>query len=439
MIPSLGAYEPAFAETTLNSLSIAFDPDPQSVTLTASVLYGSNPETEGTVSFTVKDSLGNIVGTTTSNTVVNGSATVSYALPAGLAPGVYTLQVAYTDPSGTIVDGGDTAGTLSIVAGGIITTAQAASANYDMSGQSVQLSADLSNAIDPSAVVGEGTVTFTVTDSQGNTIGTATSGTVSNGTATVSYALPGGLLPGGFNINVSYADTHFSDGGDIPGLLSIVAADVATSVQNVATGFSSNFQNITLNAAITDTSHPADIVNTGQVAFLVLSAPFKPIGPTLTAPVDNGVATVTYTLPGSLSNGTYIIQAGYTDASGKFLSSGTETGTLAVGVALPPPPVSPPSPGSPSSPVSPPSPPASSGGSSSSGASSVMQNYLTEVLLDAIFLTVGLQIGNPFMAINALTDFESVVAPLDAGTQLQLEFLFVEDIAAISSSVRNGG
>jgi hypothetical protein len=68
---------------------------------------------EGTVTFTVKDSQSNIVGTA-GGTVTAGSAAASFNA-SGLLPGSYTITAAYHDPSGAFADSQGTS-TLTITA-----------------------------------------------------------------------------------------------------------------------------------------------------------------------------------------------------------------------------------------------------------------------------------------------------------------------------------
>jgi hypothetical protein len=87
------------------------------VTLSATVTdtsVATDSVNEGAVTFRVADAHGNTVGTAVQGAVSAGNASASFTLPAGLAPGSYTVIVAYTDPAGNFVDAGDTTGTLQV-------------------------------------------------------------------------------------------------------------------------------------------------------------------------------------------------------------------------------------------------------------------------------------------------------------------------------------
>ncbi len=85
----------ASTTTTAGNVSVPFSPNTQNVTLTANVTSSSGTVNEGTVTFTILQG-STVIGTaTTSNTVNNGQASVSYALPTGLAAGTYTIDAVY--------------------------------------------------------------------------------------------------------------------------------------------------------------------------------------------------------------------------------------------------------------------------------------------------------------------------------------------------------
>jgi Bacterial Ig-like domain (group 3) len=167
-----------------------------------------------------------VIGTpTTSGTISDGAASVSYALPAGTPAGTYTIQGVYnrgTDFTGS----SDSTHTLTVSPASSTTVASNASTSFSNSTQSVTLNATVSS---PAGTVNEGTVTFTVT--QGATvIGTpTTSGTISNGAASVSYALPSGTAPGTYTIQAVYdGTTEFAGGSDSTHTLTIAGAPSAS-------------------------------------------------------------------------------------------------------------------------------------------------------------------------------------------------------------------
>lgn len=102
---------PATVTTAANSATAVFSTQAQTVLLHATLANGVN---EGNVTFTLKDSSGNIIGSPVSGSVSGGTATAGYTLPPGLAAGSYTLAVHYSDSNGNFVDNGDTNSVLTI-------------------------------------------------------------------------------------------------------------------------------------------------------------------------------------------------------------------------------------------------------------------------------------------------------------------------------------
>jgi len=100
------------APTTIASAggSVTYSPNPQTVTLTATVTAGTSTVNGGTLTF----SFGNF-GTSVSGIVASGTATATLSLPAGTTAGTYSGKVTY---SGTV-------GLLTSSGGAFITVAQA--------------------------------------------------------------------------------------------------------------------------------------------------------------------------------------------------------------------------------------------------------------------------------------------------------------------------
>ncbi len=107
---------PADVTTTAANAVTNYSTNMQTVTLDASVADASVPSNavnEGTVTFTVKNGP-IVIGTPVQGTVRGGIASIGFDLPAGLAPGSYTLAVSYSDKQGNFIDGVDTNATLAI-------------------------------------------------------------------------------------------------------------------------------------------------------------------------------------------------------------------------------------------------------------------------------------------------------------------------------------
>jgi hypothetical protein len=310
----------------------------QTITLSATVTDTSismDKVTEGTVTFTVKDSGGKTVGTAQGSVsggpVSGGVASASFSVPGGQAVGLYTIVASYSDSLKNFSDNGtsDTSGTFTITPANVITTASNASATYSPNGQTLKLSASVANSSVPANTVSEGTVTFTIKDGGGNTIGTAP-GTVSGGTASGSFNLPAGQGVGSYTIGVSYKDSadNFTDAGDHSATLTITPANVTVTANKVSTPYSPTAQTVALSATVTDTSIPTDKVSEGTVTFTVKN------GSTLvgTAPgsVSGGTASASFNVPAGQALGSYTIGVSYSDSTGNLLDSGDTSSTLTI-------------------------------------------------------------------------------------------------------------
>jgi hypothetical protein len=291
------------------NVSTSYSESQQSLTLTASVTDVTNSSikvNEGTVSFTVKDTSGNQVGSTVTGNVSNDSASTSFTLPAGEAAGNYVIDVSYSDTPNNFTDNGtDTPGALTVSAASTTTTASNTTATFSESNQPVELTATVTSS---AGIVNEGSVTFTVVDGSGNTIGTAISGNVSNGSARVSYVLPGGTAAGSYTIQAAYSDSagNFTASSDNTHSLTVNAAN-ATTVSLTSVNLVPNVSNGTAQVTLTaQVSNPNGTVNEGIVSFTVAGVSGQ-------GKVSNGTATVQLTVP--LSDVTFdlIVDLSYTD------------------------------------------------------------------------------------------------------------------------------
>ncbi|HTU21258.1 MAG TPA: immunoglobulin domain-containing protein [Gemmataceae bacterium] len=101
--------------TTANNVTAVL-PTAQSVSLSASVADASVPidtVDEGAVTFTVKNGE-TVLGTPVQGSVSGGTASASFTLPEGVAPGSYTIAVSYSDSQDNFTDSGDTNATLTL-------------------------------------------------------------------------------------------------------------------------------------------------------------------------------------------------------------------------------------------------------------------------------------------------------------------------------------
>jgi hypothetical protein len=318
----------------------------QCVTFSAAVTNsGSGAVNEGTVTFSVLDSIGNVVATLAGNPVVAGGASVSYTLPE-LPAGKYDIHAAYVpaakNPSYTASEDASD-GTLTVAPADTTTTATGTGLAdiYSTADQTVSLSAVVGAA---GVAVNEGNVRFTVVDAQGNSIGASvTTDTVANGAASATFTLPGGTPAGSYFIHAAYVpaagDPSFlasSDAG--AGNLTALAdtALVSLAAPGVVTAFVNTTQMVVLSAAVLPGNSAAHgVVNEGTITFTLLDAHDRAIGDSVTSgTVANGSASAVYTLPAHVATGSYQIRANYNPApnSPNFLPGGKLTSQQALRV-----------------------------------------------------------------------------------------------------------
>jgi hypothetical protein len=325
--PSTSVTPDVAAATTItaSSATAPFSASTQNVTLSATVTSSAGTVNEGSVNFEVLQGT-TVLGTATAGNVSNAQASVSYALPGGTAAGTYTIEADYSDSTGNFAASSDTTHTL-IVGSATTTTASNATATFSTSDQEGTLSATVTSS---AATVNEGSVTFTIIDSQGNPIGTTSAG-VSNGAASVNVVLPGGTPAGPYTIEADYSDSagSFAPSSDNTHTLTINSASTTTTASTVTTSFSQSAQSVTLTASVTSS---AGAVNEGIVTFTLVDAQGNTIGAATAGPVSNGQANVNYVLPAGTAPGSYTIEVDYGDLFGSFLASSGQ-GALGVNTA----------------------------------------------------------------------------------------------------------
>ena len=226
--------------TTASPATVAFSSSAQNVTLSATVTSSAGTVNEGNVIFTVLQGT-NVIGTAASSPVSNGSASASYALPAGTDAGTYTIEAAYSDSTGSFAPSSDNTHTLTVTsstAAATTTTASSATATFSTSAQNVTLNATVTSS---AGTVNEGTMTFSILEGT-TVIGTATSQPVSNGSASVSYSLPANTAAGTYTIEANYSDStgKFAISSDTTHNLTVNAASTTTTASNATATFSSS-------------------------------------------------------------------------------------------------------------------------------------------------------------------------------------------------------
>lgn len=201
--------------TTATAVGTSYSSSGNAVALSAQVISAAGAVGEGTVTFTVSDGFGNQVGAPVTAPVGEGTASVSYPLPAGLAVGSYVAQATYSDAAGGFgFEGSD--GTHALSVSPAPTTTVGGPASIDYTGQAAQVteSAQVTSA---AGTLNEGAVTFTLQDGSGQAV--ASTGQVSGGTASAVLSIPAGLPPGTYSVIGSYGDPqgNFAASSDFVG------------------------------------------------------------------------------------------------------------------------------------------------------------------------------------------------------------------------------
>jgi len=308
------------------ALSRIFSSTAQTLNLTAAVTSASGTVNQGTVTFTVRDILNNVVGApVTSGAVSGGSASAAFLLPAGQSAAAYTVQAVY-NPAGQFL-GSIGSNSLSITSAAVTLTATAAAVSFRQSTQSLSLSATLTSA----AAVSGGTVTFTVRDLFSNVVGApVSSGAVTAGTANASLTLPGSQAVGAYTIDAVYTGAgNFSAS---VGAGSFFLTPAATTLSGSVTenpSFSNNSQAIIIDVAVTSSTAGSSAVNGGTPVVSVRDSLGNPVGAIASAPaVLSGRSMVNYVLPAMQATGPYTIEVSY-PGSGNFAAS-TGSGSFTI-------------------------------------------------------------------------------------------------------------
>jgi len=316
----------------------------QSVNLTATVTPGTRGSAvnEGTVTFMLFNPIDAQVGTPlTSATVKQGKASVRFTLPSGSPVGTYQIRATYnpgTNPDFTTsID--DRTHTLTVSTD---TTRTAVVSNETAIFSSHDQSVNLEATVTPhtkNSEVNEGTITFTLFDPTDTTqVGTAvTSDTVAQGKASVRYSLPGGSPVGTYHIHATYnpvtTNPDFTTSSDNTHTLTVGKDGTMTVATDATATFSSRTQSVTLQATVTPDTIDSE-VNEGTVTFALFDpTDTTQVGTAVTSDtVEQGNASVLYSLPDGSPVGTYRIHATYNPGTNPdFTTSSDNTHTLTVG------------------------------------------------------------------------------------------------------------
>lgn len=276
MIAAATAVAAAPATTTFSAAA-------QSVNLTATVSSGVSVVNEGTVTFTVTQN-GAVVGNPVTANVTLGSATASYALPAGTVGGAYSIEADY---NGTANFGASTdlTQTPTVNPAATATAATPQSVPFSLGTQAVNLAATVPS---PAGVVGQGTERFTLL-SGAAVVGTPVTANVTAGAALAVYALPGGTPAGTYTVKAEYGGTgSFSASLDATRTVTVTPVGTSTAAAAAAT-FAVGRQSVGLSATVTSS---VGVVAAGTVTFTVRNGA-TPVGSPVAAAVVNGAAATT--------------------------------------------------------------------------------------------------------------------------------------------------
>src|SRR5262249_36126832 len=140
-------------------------------------------------------------------------------------------------------------------------------------------------------------------------IGTPVTVNVVNGAASASYALPAATQAGSYTIQaVCNGGPNFAPSSiDATRGLTVTRATTTSTPASVSVNFSTTDQPVPPSAAVTS---PGGTVNGGTVTFTLLNGS-TPLGPAMSGPVINGLASVTCDVPGGTPAGSYTVQAVY--------------------------------------------------------------------------------------------------------------------------------
>ncbi|MFO0957659.1 MAG: Ig-like domain repeat protein [Isosphaeraceae bacterium] len=309
--------------------STAFVVASQSVNLTATVTSTAIVNV-GEVAFVLLQGGLAVPGTTSVSASVSASgvATVSYPLPAGLAPGAYSIQATYNGNTNflTSVDSGQT---LTIAAASTASAAASASAVFSASSQAVGVSATVTST---AGVVDGGSVAFRLV-SGATIVAGPVFGSVAQGRASASMPLPPGLAGGAYQIEVTYGGSggFLASPADTRGVLTVSAASTS-----LAGGFSAD--PIVYNGASDQSVRvtlglvsQAGSVDGGVVTFTLFDGA-SVVGTSATATVVSGQAVGAYRLPAGLPAGSYRLRASYA-GNGNFQPFNPADRTLTISPA----------------------------------------------------------------------------------------------------------
>jgi hypothetical protein len=175
--------------TAVRGMTVRYRATNQQVLFEATV-GATTPVNGGTVTFSVRAADGGGIGVAvTSAAVANGVASASYTLPGGTTPQTLSVVAVYSGTATFATSVGN--GSLVIGLADTTTTIDAALMPVPNAAATVPLTARVAWA--DTVAIGEGTVTFAVTDGNGTAIGSPVTAAVAAGVATADYLVPAGI------------------------------------------------------------------------------------------------------------------------------------------------------------------------------------------------------------------------------------------------------
>ncbi len=296
--------------TNVRGAMVRYRATNQSVTLSATV-GAPTAVNGGTVTFSLRAADGSNVGVAViSGAVVNGAASATMAVPGGTGPQTLSITAVYSGTTGLASSAGS--GSLVIGLADTTTTVDAALMPVPAAATAVPLTARVGWA--DTVLIGEGTVTFEVTNGAGAVIGAPLTTAVTAGVATAAYPMPGGLAAqrlvttAVFNPTANFAGSRGTNVLSV-GCLAVTIVPFTMPKGTVGQAYAVHF-------------------TTDGVPPTVLTATGLPAGLTLTGALLSGTPA---------SNGDFTVTVAATDAAGctgsatYTLSVSPSTNTIAVG------------------------------------------------------------------------------------------------------------
>ena len=211
----------AGASITTSDLSVQFSSATQTPQIDVIVTSPAGVVNEGVASCQIMDGNVNVGTVAAPKNVVNGAASLVYALPANTPAKQYTLKVSYTATNYAAADNSAAPNTFTVTAGN--TTVLVTNTTYLLNSVA-NLPRLTAQILSGGSAVNEGIVTFSVFNSSNQLVGSAVdSGTVTNGIAQVDYLLPLNTQQGMYTIMAAFKNSSNFNAQTNAGPLNLIA------------------------------------------------------------------------------------------------------------------------------------------------------------------------------------------------------------------------